>query len=159
MNAQFKQATDQMRADLKAEFAELKGTMKKAEFKAHKATRRAEEADKLKLEREKIRNDLYDSTQLDFDTPNPGLRNAAHRTADFFDKMRQTGVDLGSLEMSKVAKGKHYMTRIFDFAKVRDMPMGDLVARLRRGLAAHPANQSEAITAVKLDSMAKDMAA
>lgn len=158
MNARFAQATDQMRADLKVEFDELKSTMKKAEFKAYKATRRSEEAEKLKVEREKLRNELYDNTQLDFDTTNPGLRNAAQRTADFFDDMRQTGVDLGSSEMAKVSKGKHYMTRIFDYAKIREMPIGDLVSRLRRGLAAHPANRSEFVTADKLDSMAKDMA-
>ena len=158
MQDQFAHAQAQMKADLKAEFAELKSTMKKKEFREFKSTRRSEEADKLKLEREKIRNDLYDTTQLEFDTQNVGLRNGAQRTADFFDGMRQTGVDLGSLEMKGVSKGRHYMTRIFDFAKVRDMPMEDLLTRLRRGLAAHPANQSEAITGAKLDAMAKDMA-
>lgn len=112
----------------------------------------------LAAERAKIKDELYNEIQLDFNTPNAGLKNAAQKTADHYDMVRDKGANLGSQELTNLPQNRHYMTRIYDFNKVQSMDINDLASVVRKAMASHPANSAAGITAKKLDAMASDMA-
>ena len=85
------------------------------------------------------KDELYDAHQIEFQHRDPKVVEAASKMDNYYKAMLEEGKRLKIHELGKVNKNKHYMTRIFDFQKIREISMGDLVTKLERGLKSHAA--------------------
>ena len=111
-----------------------------------------------KLEREaaKRKQELYDEVQLDFKHSDEFIVKAAQHTDDLYKQMLQEGKRLKSKELANISENRHYMTRIFDFQRVRQTDLDELTNTLHKALVSHPANRS--MSPEELSKQAKDIA-
>jgi hypothetical protein len=103
------------------------------------------------------REELYQKYQLEFKHSDPKVVEAATKIDEYYKGVLEEAHRLKVHEFKHITPNRHYMTRIFDFQKVREMDMDTLVARLKAGLKGHVANRS--MSEETLNTSARNIAA
>lgn len=100
----------------------------------------AEANEALKGRYRQLKDEAYSRFNRPIEVDNIGLQKAAQISDDYFTKMREEGVALKSQEMARINKDKNYITRIFDYGKIRDLDETLLAKRLGESIGSHPGN-------------------
>ena len=104
------------------------------------------------------KKELYEANQLEFEHVDPKVVEAAKDADLYYQGILEEGHRLGVKELEHIQPGRHYMTRIFDFQKIREMDQVDLEAKILVALEGHTANKGatrEALTKESRDIASK----
>jgi len=127
----------------------------KKEIKAYDEELETRIALEIEAKIDEAKAEIYAKNQLEFEHENPKVVEAAQKMDDYYKDILQQGKDLKVVELSKLKDNRHYMTRIFDFQKVREMDYATLHTKILKGLQGHAANSK--ISLEKLNKAADDI--
>lgn len=85
--------------------------------------------------------EIYAKNQLEFEHGDPMVVKAAQRGDEYYKSVLEEGHRLDVVELKHINTDRHYLTRIFDFQKIREMDHHALTIKIRNALEAHPANK------------------
>lgn len=102
------------------------------------------------------KKELYDSHQIEFKHHDPKVIEAAQRTEKYYADVLEEGHRLKISEMQQIKPNRHYMTRIFDFQKIREIEMSTLISKLAKAIEAHASARNA--TAEEILEAAKEIA-
>jgi len=101
------------------------------------------------------KEELYSVHQYDFEHSDPKVNEAAKRIDTYYKEVLEQGKGLKVHELSNITTNRHYMTRIFDFQKIREIDDNILINRITKALKSHVANKGETEKAIA--TAAKDI--
>ena len=115
---------------------------------------RSDEAISKSIDEKRI--ELYNTHQIEFSHHDPKVIEAAQRTEKYYADVLEEGHKLKIAEMQQIAPNRHYMTRIFDFQKIREIEMPMLISKLSKAIEGHASAKSA--TAEEILKAAKEIA-
>jgi hypothetical protein len=110
---------------------EIKAYDEEAELRLNEAISEAIEAKK---------KEIYANKQLEFEHYDPKVVEAAKKVDEYYKGVLEEGHRLKIHELKHITPDRHYMTRIFDFQKIREIEQRELVSKISKALRGHVAN-------------------
>lgn len=96
---------------------------------------RSDEAISKSIDEKRI--ELYDTHQIEYKHHDPKVIEAAKRSEQYYADVLEEGHRLKIAEMEQITTNRHYMTRIFDFQKIRETEMSALISKLSKAIEGH----------------------